>query len=84
MSAETFRAAKAMMTLGFFPDWSLLFVLFQVVTANIKTRSVQDQTTLPCKSVPHQPQMHTVELSRTMMMLREVFYHDMANYIYVR
>lgn len=61
-SGESFTTAEEVMTLGLFPDWSLLFLLAQVVTANIKTRSVKDQNTLPCKSVPRQPQMQTALL----------------------
>lgn len=60
--AESFTMVKEVMTLGFFPDWSLLFVLAQAVTANTKTRPVQDQTTLQYKSVPHQSQMQTALL----------------------
>lgn len=60
--AESFTMVKEVMTLGFFPDWSLLFVLAQAVTANTKTRSVKDQTTLQYKSVPHQSQMQTALL----------------------
>lgn len=59
ISGENFTTAKEVITLGFLPGRSLLFALAQVVTANIKTRSVQDQITLPCKSVSHQPQKQT-------------------------
>lgn len=79
MSGEIFTTAEEVMTLGFLPDWSLLLILAQVVTANTKTRSVWDQTTLPCKSVPPATDANCtpVELSRTMMMLRKIFYRDM-------
>lgn len=78
---ETFTMAKEVMTLGFFPDWSLLFILAQAVTANTITRSVQD------KPLCHRNLFHTatdakctpIELSRTMMMLRKVFHHGMKS-----